>query len=138
MSGLHTMMMQLQDQKRRFERLLAAARGKSPPGHDGPTRLGEVIAFGSNPRNLRMRAYVPERRPSRPALVVALHGCTQTADDYDRGAGWSALADRLGFIVVYPQQQPSNNAKNCFSWFLPADSRRDQGEALSIRQMVEH
>src|SRR5262249_5372300 len=38
----------------------------------------------------------------------------------------------------YPQQQPSNNPNNCFSWFLPADSRRDQGEALSIRQMVDH
>ena len=138
MNGLHKMMMQLQDQRHRFEELLAAAKGKSPPGQDGPTRLWEVTAFGSNPGNLRMRAYVPERLTSRPALVVALHGCTQTADEYDRGAGWSTLAERRGCIAVYPQQQPSNNPNNCFSWFLPADSRRDQGEALSIRQMVDH
>ena len=62
-------------------------------------------------------------------LVVALHGCSQTADEYDRGTGWSVLADRLGFAVVYPEQQPANNPKNCFSWFLPGDTTRDRGEA---------
>jgi poly(hydroxyalkanoate) depolymerase family esterase len=71
-------------------------------------------------------------------LVIALHGCTQTEDEYDHGTGWSSLADSLGFAVVYPQQQPANNAKNCFSWFLPGDITRGHGEALSIREMVEH
>ena len=85
-----------------------------------------------------MFAYVPEALPARPALVVALHGCTQTADAYDHGTGWSALADRFGFVVIYPEQQPANNPQNCFSWFLPGDTVRERGEALSIRQMVEH
>jgi poly(hydroxyalkanoate) depolymerase family esterase len=71
-------------------------------------------------------------------LVIALHGCTQTADDYDHGTGWWSLADTLGFAVVYPEQQPANNPKNCFSWFLPGDTARANGEALSIREMVEH
>src|SRR6476620_6408757 len=48
-------------------------------------------------------------RPPRSALVVALHGCTQTAHAYERGTGWSDLADRYGFVVIYPQQQPANN-----------------------------
>jgi poly(hydroxyalkanoate) depolymerase family esterase len=76
--------------------------------------------------------------PSSAPLVVALHGCSQTADEYDYGAGWSSLSDRLGFVVVYPQQQPANNPQNCFSWFLPSDIARGHGEALSIHQMVEH
>jgi poly(hydroxyalkanoate) depolymerase family esterase len=71
-------------------------------------------------------------------LVIALHGCTQTAEEYDHGTGWSSLADNFGFAVVYPQQQPANNPKNCFSWFLPGDIARGHGEALSIREMVEH
>jgi poly(hydroxyalkanoate) depolymerase family esterase len=71
-------------------------------------------------------------------LVIALHGCTQTAEDYDHGTGWSSLADIHGFVVVYPQQQPANNPKNCFSWFLPGDTTRGHGEALSIREMVEY
>jgi poly(hydroxyalkanoate) depolymerase family esterase len=85
-----------------------------------------------------MFAYVPEGLPNGAPLVVALHGCDQNAAEYDRGSGWSVLADRLGFAVVYPEQQPANNPKNCFSWFLPGDTTRDLGEARSIRQMIEH
>jgi poly(hydroxyalkanoate) depolymerase family esterase len=85
-----------------------------------------------------MFTYTPEHLPPRAPLVVALHGCTQTADEYDHGTGWSSLADRLGFAIVYPQQQLANNPKNCFSWFLPADITRGHGEALSIREMIEH
>jgi feruloyl esterase len=101
------------------------------------TRLDEVHGFGSNPGNLRMFAYVPSRLAADPALVVVLHGCTQTAAGYDHGAGWSTLADRYGFALLVPEQQPSNNPKRCFNWFLPDDTGRDQGEALSIRQMIE-
>ncbi|HEY2532235.1 MAG TPA: PHB depolymerase family esterase [Xanthobacteraceae bacterium] len=85
-----------------------------------------------------MFAYAPGHLPSKAPLVVALHGCTQTGDEYDHGTGWSSLADNLGFAVVYPQQQLANNPKNCFSWFLPDDIARGRGEALSIREMVEH
>jgi len=85
-----------------------------------------------------MFAYTPKHMPPGAPLVVALHGCTQTSHEYDQGTGWSSLADRFGFAVVYPQQQPTNNPKNCFSWFLPGDIARDHGEALSIKEMVEH
>ena len=85
-----------------------------------------------------MFAYAPAHLPPKAPLVIALHGCTQTADEYDHGTGWSSLADNLGFAVVYPQQQPANNPHNCFSWFLPDDIVRGHGEALSIREMVEH
>jgi poly(hydroxyalkanoate) depolymerase family esterase len=85
-----------------------------------------------------MFVYAPEHLPPKAPLVVALHGCTQTADEYDHGTGWSSLADSLGFAVLYPQQQAANNPKNCFSWFLPGDIARGKGEALSIRAMVEH
>jgi feruloyl esterase len=98
-------------------------------------RLTEVTGFGSNPGALRMFKYVPA--DPQPALVVVLHGCTQTAASYDFGAGWSTLADRHGFVLLLPEQQPANNANNCFNWFLADDIERGQGEAMSIRQMVE-
>jgi poly(hydroxyalkanoate) depolymerase family esterase len=101
----------------------------------GPSRLSEVDEFGSNPGNLRLFKYVPERPKS--ALVVALHGSSQTAASYDLGAGWSTLADRYGFVVLLPQQQIANNPNNGFNWFLPGDIERGEGEALSICQMVE-
>lgn len=110
-------------------------RMKIPAG-PAATPLREVHDFGSNPGALRMFAYVPAALAPGSALVVVLHGCTQTAAGYDFGAGWSTLADRYGFALVLPEQQRSNNPNGCFNWFLPGDTERDRGEAHSIRQMV--
>src|SRR5262245_44278963 len=104
---------------------------------NGPTRLREVFGFGSNPGNLRMFAYRPPTLAESPALVVVLHGCTQTAAGYDLGAGWSTLADRYGFVLLFAEQQQSNNPNRCFNWFQTGDIQRGKGEALSIRQMIE-
>ncbi len=101
------------------------------------TRLREIFGFGSNPGNLRMYGYCPPTLTDSPALVVVLHGCTQTAAAYDLGAGWSTLADRYGFALLLPEQQRSNNPNGCFNWFRPEHSQRNQGEPLSIRQMIE-
>jgi poly(hydroxyalkanoate) depolymerase family esterase len=141
MRDAHEILSRLQAFQSKFEDLLASARKKAARPRVTracPTRLHELTGVGANPGDLRMFAYVPRHLPSRAPLVVALHGCTQTADEYDHGAGWSSLADGLGFVVIYPQQQPANNSKNCFSWFLPGDITRGHGEALSIREMVEH
>ncbi|MER5310652.1 PHB depolymerase family esterase [Streptomyces sp. NPDC002773] len=97
----------------------------------------EVTGFGSNPGNLRMFRYVPPGLPSGRPVVVALHGCTQNASGYAAGTGWLQLADTYKFSVVLPQQNSANNANSCFNWFEPGDTRRDAGEALSIKQMVD-
>lgn len=140
MAGLGKQLAQLDSLRQRFDKLVAAARRTSPSAEafiHRPSRLREIGEFGANSGRLRMLAYVPDSLPPKPALVVALHGCTQTAAGYDHGTGWSTLADRHGFAVIYPEQQACNNAKRCFSWFLPGDTRREQGEASSIRQMIE-
>ena len=122
----------------KWERLV---RGLSrPPTQDSPTggtQLDEVRAFGTNPGNLRMFRYLPSKLAANPALVVVLHGCTQTAAGYDLGAGWSTLADRYGFVLLMPEQQRSNNPNGCFNWFQLGDIERGRGEVLSIRQMIE-
>ncbi len=99
-------------------------------------KLTEVSSFGSNPGNLRMLTYVPPHLPASAPLVVVLHGCLQTARDYDEGSGWPVLARRYGFALVYAEQSQANNPNRCFNWFQPHDARRGSGEALSIRQMV--
>jgi feruloyl esterase len=142
MRDFHLILPRLQAFQKKFESLLASARRRTPSAGvgpaDRPTRLRELTSFGGNPGELRMFVYAPANlRPNAP-LVVALHGCTQTANEYDHGTGWSSLADKLGFAVVYPQQQPTNNVKNCFSWFLRGDTVRGQGEALSIWEMIDH
>jgi len=117
--------------------LRALDRGRARRTGKGSTRLREIFGFGSNPGNLRMFVYRPPTLADNPALVVVLHGCTQTAAGYDLGAGWSTLADRYGFALLLPEQQRSNNPNGCFNWFQPEHSRRSQGEPLSIRQMIE-
>jgi poly(hydroxyalkanoate) depolymerase family esterase len=104
------------------------------PGPNGA--LLEVTDFGSNPGDLRMFSFVPDNVAPAPALVVVLHGCGQTAQGYDLGAGWSALAKRFGFALLVPEQQRSNNPQTCYNWFNPEDITRDHGEAGSIRQMI--
>src|SRR5262249_26346657 len=117
--------------------LMRAAHDARNAPDPGVSRLEEIDGFGSNPGNLRMFRYVPPRLMANPALVVVLHGCTQTAAGYDLGAGWSTLADRYGFVLLFPEQQQSNNPNRCFNWFQTGDIQRGEGEALSIRQMVE-
>jgi poly(hydroxyalkanoate) depolymerase family esterase len=99
--------------------------------------LTQVTSFGTNPGNLKMWTHVPASMPANAPLVVALHGCTQTAAGYE-ATGWSALANQLKFYVVYPEQLSGNNQNTCFNWFEPGDIARGQGEALSIKQMVDY
>nr|AAB17150.1 polyhydroxyalkanoate depolymerase B precursor [Paucimonas lemoignei] len=96
----------------------------------------QVTGFGSNPGNLLMYKHVPSSMPANAPLVIAMHGCTQSASAYE-ATGWTQLANTYKFYVVYPEQQSSNNQNKCFNWFEPGDIARGQGEALSIKQMVD-
>ena len=89
--------------------------------------LSEVSGFGSNPGNLRMYTYIPAGLPANAPVVVALHGCTQSAASYDAETGWQMLADRWKFALVLPQQQSGNNSSACFNWFEAGDIARGQG-----------
>jgi poly(hydroxyalkanoate) depolymerase family esterase len=97
----------------------------------------EVARFGSNPGHLKMFKHIPDQLPATPPLVVVMHGCTQNARTFADESGWIALADRLRIALVMPEQLQANNQNKCFNWFQPASSTRDEGEALSIKQMVD-
>ena len=100
-------------------------------------RLSDLDWAGPNPGNLKARYYGPAGIDGPAPLVVVLHGCTQDAAVYDHGTGWSTLADRHGFALLFPEQQRANNPMLCFNWFSGEDNRRGKGEAASIRAMIE-
>lgn len=131
----------LAQQRRQWEKFMSDVGAGTVADRTGKTggtgALTEVSGFGANPGNLRMLTHVPARLQRAAPLVVVLHGCTQTAAGYDRGAGWSTLADRFGFAVLLPEQKRENNPNACFSWFEPGDTTRGSGEAASIRQMID-
>lgn len=72
--------------------------------------------------------YRPARIAAGAPLVVMLHGCTQSPEDFARGTQMNLLADELGFVVAYPQQSPAANPQKCWNWFRPGDQHRDRGE----------
>jgi poly(hydroxyalkanoate) depolymerase family esterase len=116
---------------------LAALRTVGQSGHARPSsRLDRIEAFGPNPGALQGYVYEPSSLAENAPLVVVLHGCGQNAHAYDVGSGWSEMADRCGFALLFPEQGQQNNPNLCFNWFSNADNRRDEGEALSIRNMI--
>jgi len=127
-------MRKLSDTLARLAALRAASHRAETPGSG--ERLAKLETFGANPGSLQARLHVPRDLPKGAPLVVVLHGCTQSADAYDHGSGWSALADEAGFALLFPQQTRANNPNLCFNWFVPGDARRGQGEAGSIRDMI--
>ncbi|MFF2328967.1 MULTISPECIES: PHB depolymerase family esterase [unclassified Streptomyces] len=116
--------------------ILSTATAAQPAAAAGG--LQQVTGFGTNPGNLQMYAYTPAVLPANAPLVVALHGCTQTATDYYSHSGWPEYADLWGFAVVFPQTTSANNALSCFGWFDPAEDSRGRGEAASVVQMVDY
>lgn len=115
----------------------APAPPRSQPRRAPAIRLKEIHAFGHNPGRLKMFEYAPPSLSKGSALVVVLHGCLQRVETFHAQSGWSALARDRGFVVLFPEQQPSNNRNRCFNWFRPSAIARDRGELMSIRQMIE-
>lgn len=74
------------------------------------------------------RLYRPAGFTAGMPLVVMLHGCTQSPNDFARGTAMNELADELGFVVAYPAQTTSANPQKCWNWFRPGDQQRDRGE----------
>ncbi|MEX1199141.1 MAG: PHB depolymerase family esterase, partial [Pseudohongiellaceae bacterium] len=90
------------------------------------------------------RTYVPASTDAGvTGIVMMLHGCTQNPEDFAIGTGMNALADRDGFVVIYPEQSRGANAQTCWNWFSPGDQRRDRGEpdilaGIARKAMSEH
>jgi poly(hydroxyalkanoate) depolymerase family esterase len=66
------------------------------------------------------------------ALLVELHGCSSNADEEARWSRFNHVARARGMVVVYPEQDPSQNGNRCWNWFLPEHQARDAGEAAII------
>lgn len=86
---------------------------------------------GSGSRSYKL--YIPSGKNNGPSpLIVMLHGCTQSADDFAAGTRMNFAAEARGCFVVYPEQPQAANASKCWNWFRSSDQARDKGEPALI------
>jgi poly(hydroxyalkanoate) depolymerase family esterase len=79
------------------------------------------------------RLFIPSRYRERPLpLVVMLHGCTQSPDDFAAGTRMNFIAEEQNCFVAYPAQPSQANHAKCWNWFRTADQQRGRGEPSLI------
>ncbi len=88
--------------------------------------------------SLTYLGYVPSTYQAGKAvpLVVSLHGCTQSGDDFRQLTRWDALAEAKGFIVVFPEQSTDHNRLKCWNFYQQAHMQRDAGEPSLIADIT--
>jgi len=100
----------------------------APPLPEGGTWLSRSGA-------LPYRVFVPASPVDDAPVIVMLHGCTQTPEDFAVGTAICAAADAIGAHVVFPEQTRQSNATLCWNWFDPAHQGRS-GEAEAIASVI--
>ena len=109
-----------------------------PAAQADRARPGEFISrsFTNNAGTRAYKLYIPASywaQLGEPVpVVVMLHGCTQSPDDFAVGTRMNELAEQRGFLVVYPAQAANANGSKCWNWFRLEDQDRGRGEPSLI------
>ncbi|WP_223297567.1 extracellular catalytic domain type 1 short-chain-length polyhydroxyalkanoate depolymerase [Catenulispora acidiphila] len=98
--------------------------------------LTQVTNFGTNPSNLAMYVYVPNNVKPNPSILLAMHGCQGTASYMYSSTDFGKLADQYGFIVIYPQTNPSGSC-----WDVSSDQalkRNGGSDPVGLMSMITY
>lgn len=109
------------------QRLEASQRLDAPVEPQTSQFLSRSFSNGAGSRAYRL--FVPSgARGKQLPLVVMLHGCTQSPEDFAAGTRMNLLGEEQQVFVAYPAQSSSANSSRCWNWFNAADQVRDRGE----------
>ncbi|MEN9302187.1 MAG: hypothetical protein RL264_616 [Bacteroidota bacterium] len=92
--------------------------------------------FGVNEADLRAYLFQPDSLKSDVPLVMVMHGCSQRAPQFAKESGWTELAKKYNFKVVFIEQPFTNNPSGCFNWFLTASRQREMTAILELRDYL--
>ncbi|AUH32426.1 alpha/beta hydrolase family esterase [Paracoccus tegillarcae] len=114
----------------------ATSRAKTTTPRGASFKRGvHVCEFGQ--RSFNLYTPVSAKTATGPLpLLVMLHGCGQTPDDFARGTGMNVLAEEFGFLVVYPAQERRTQIYRCWNWYKRDDQGRGQGEPALIASLT--
>jgi len=97
----------------------------------GAQFVEDTFSSAAGSRNYKL--FIPSRSQGEPLpLVVMLHGCTQSPDDFAAGTRMNFLAEERNCFVVYPEQPSGANQSKCWNWFRTGDQQRNGGEPSLI------
>ena len=114
-------------------------------GASRPTGTPPVDRAGTDSRHrfsceagaLEYRLHVPQGLDTAGApLLVMLHGCTQTPEDFALGTRMNRLAGEQGYVVAWPAQSVERNQNRCWNWFRRGDQQRGQGEPAMLAALT--
>lgn len=110
---------------------MSAAAPDTPTPASGARFLSK--SFSNEAGTRPYKVFVPASYRGEPVpLVVMLHGCSQSPDDFAAGTGMNDAAERLGCLVVYPGQTAQAQPQKCWKWFSAEDQQRGAGEPSLI------
>jgi len=109
--------------------------GDVRPVHEDEVRTAHAEfltrSFTNSAGTRTYKLYVPASVSGMDAavpLVLMLHGCSQTPDDFAAGTRMNVLAERHRFLVAYPAQSDRASKARCWNWFRAQDQGGAQGE----------
>jgi poly(hydroxyalkanoate) depolymerase family esterase len=110
--------------------------GRAPPSTSDIAPEGTQFIAGTFSNAAGSRTYklfIPSRSQGKQLpLIVMLHGCTQSPDDFAAGTRMNFMAEERNCFVVYPEQPSGANQSKCWNWFRTGDQRRGGGEPSMI------
>ena len=99
------------------------------------------LSFAHAAGKCRYKLYVPVQYTATPPtaypLLLMLHGCTQSPDDFADGTRMNELAEQHGFLVAYPAQSAKANGSKCWNWFRPGHQMRASGEPALLAALTQ-
>jgi poly(hydroxyalkanoate) depolymerase family esterase len=115
---------------------LRSAPERTPPSTRDTVPTGARFidgSFGNAAGSRTYRLFIPSgyHGQSLP-LIVMLHGCTQSPDDFAAGTRMNFSAEAQPCFVVYPAQRSDANHAKCWNWFRTTDQQRGKGEPSLI------